>query len=241
MEYVLRVLLDMPFWCSFRDPTGINVHSTFRLPPLTTLYGLVANSLGMAQDDYSLRPALRFGIAIERSGELVETYSKIMKVREAKTPEEAARPGNLFISTAVIKQKLIRPSFWMYLQADQERLRQVQAALEDPARPLYLGESDDMVDVIAPVLLSAEYVQTNRFDCAVPGIYPLQAGETSASIASLPYHFLRRGKSDWGLLRRPYMYPSNSRQSLLLENSLTGFNIQGRHIIFEPPIAEETT
>jgi CRISPR-associated Cas5-like protein len=235
VENILRAELVVPFWCSFRDPTSINVHNTFRLPPLTTLFGLVANAMGLEQDDYTLRPQVRFAIGIRQPGELVETYSKIMKVREAKTPTEAAKPGNLYISTAVIKQKLVQPVFRMYILADNDLLTQIQTALNSPARPLYLGESDDVVDVIAPAIISARVVQTNRFDCAVHDMRSLHASEPPASVVNLPYNFARRGKSDWALQRRLYVYRLTDLP-LVLETENEGLEIEGRHIIFEPPI-----
>ncbi|MCW3095502.1 MAG: CRISPR-associated protein Cas5 [Chthonomonadaceae bacterium] len=240
MESILRVLLDVPFWCSFRDPTGINAHTTFRLPPLTTLYGLVANALDLPQDDYSLRPHLRFAVAIERPGELVESYSKIMKVREAKTPEEAAKPGNIYISTSVIKQKLIRPAFWVYILANGIELQRLQKALHNPARPLYLGESDDVVDLTDIEIVDSVSVTTDRFDCAVPGVKEPQEGNTPASIVNLPFHFIRRGKSDWGLQRRLYTYQPDGK-SLVLKKPETAYCVDGKHICFEPSMAEDGT
>lgn len=237
MEPVLRFRLEVPFWCSFRDPTGINVHATFRLPPPTTLYGLVANALGLPQDDYDLRPRLRFAIGIARPGELVETYSKIMKVREAKTPAEAAKPGNLYISTAVIKQKLVRAVFKVHVLGESELLERVRAALADPARPLYLGESDDVVDVVNPAIVSATPTRSERFDCAVPGVHQPRRGEPSASVVNLPYHFTRRGKSDWGIQRRLYTYRLDGGP-LLLNGALDAHDVDGKHIVFEPPIEE---
>ncbi|HEX8236419.1 MAG TPA: CRISPR-associated protein Cas5 [Abditibacteriaceae bacterium] len=237
MSSVLRARLEVPFWCSFRDPTGVNVHTTFRLPPLTTLYGLVANAMGLSQDDYSLRPRLRFAVGIEEKGDLVETYSKIMKVREAKTPEEKAKPGNFYISTSVIKQKLIRPTFQFYMLSSPSVLEKINTALREPARPLYLGESDDVVDVIDPQIVTASTVESNRFNCAVPGIHaPHDAGQ-SAAVVNLPYHFVRRGRSDWQLLRRLYTYQLNSAP-LLLDGNQAAFDVEGKHIVFEPPIEE---
>ncbi len=238
MEAILHVLLEVPFWCSFRDPTGINVHTTFRLPPLTTLYGLVANALDLSQDDYSLRPSLRFAIGIERPGELVESYSKIMKVREAKTPEEAAKPGNIFISTSVIKQKIVSPAFWVYILAKRDELERLQKALHDPARPLYLGESDDVVDLTQIGIVDTIPITTDRFDCAVPGVKEPQEGNTPANIVNLPYHFIKRGKSDWGLQRHLYTYRMDGGP-LTVKTVEPAYRVNGKNISFEPPFAEE--
>ena len=237
MESILRVLLEVPFWCSFRDPTGINAHTTFRLPPLTTVYGLVANALDLPQDDYSLRPHLRFAVAVERPGELVESYSKIMKVREAKTPEEAAKPGNIYISTSVIKQKLIGPAFWIYILANGVELQSLRKALFEPARPLYLGESDDVVDLMEIEIVNSVSVMTDRFDCAIPGVKEPQEGETPASIINLPVHFTRRGKSDWGLHRRLYTYQADGKP-LVLKQPETAYPVGGKHVCFEPSMVE---
>lgn len=234
----LRFGIEVPFWCSFRDPTGINVHTTFRFPPLTTLYGLVANALDMRQDDYSLRRDLRFAVGIVRPGELVETYSKIMKVREAKTPEEAAKPGNVFISTSVIKQKLIAPSYQAFILARYETLDKVAAALKAPARPLYLGESDDVVDIIDIAIGQAEPVEIDTLHSAIPFTGSEAPRDTAAAMVNLPYNFMRRGRSDWALQRRLYSYNPGGGV-LRIDRKINAYLINGSHVVFEPPIENQ--
>lgn len=159
-EVSLGLRLTVPFWCSFRDPLSSNVHRTFPVPPPATLYGLVAAALGLVQDDYSRRSEMRFAVAIERSGELVETYSKWMKAAENPkddrqkeafdnmralgllAPDEA-----VWISTPIIRQKLIQPIFCVGILCAPNVAEELAAALERPALPLYLGESDDPVDI----------------------------------------------------------------------------------------------
>jgi CRISPR-associated protein Cas5h len=235
---VLSFGLEVPFWCSFRDPTGINVHTTFRLPPLTTIYGLIANTLNLSQDDYSLRSSFRFAIGIVRPGDLVETYSKIMKIREAKTPEEAARPGNVYISTSVIKQKLIHPAFHVHILADRNILERVGMAMANPARPLYLGESDDVVDIVDPEIHLAAAIETTHLDSAIPFTGREMLRDTPTAMVNLPIHFIRRGRSDWSMQRRLYTYRTDGGP-IILRQAIKAYAVGNQNLVFEPAIQEE--
>ena len=66
MDKVLSALLTIPYWCSFRKSHTINVHMTYPVPPITTIYGLIANALGLEQDDYSLMDEMSIGLSIEK-------------------------------------------------------------------------------------------------------------------------------------------------------------------------------
>lgn len=159
-DICLGLRIHVPFWCSFRDPLSSNVHRTFPLPPLTTLYGLCAAALGLAQDDVSRRAQMRFAVAVTREGEMVETYSTWKKAGEAakdakqKVAFDSIRSRGLlapdeaqWISTPLIRQKLIQPIYTFGVWCSRAVSAELQAAFKSPAHPLYLGESDDGIDV----------------------------------------------------------------------------------------------
>ena len=130
-EVCLGLRLRVPFWCSFRDPNSSNVHRTFPVPPPSTLYGLLACALGEPPDYLLHREKVRFAVAVECEGELVESFSKWMKVAEnpltkAKANQKAEVEAALearrargeltedvafWSSTTVVRQKLIKPKW----------------------------------------------------------------------------------------------------------------------------------
>ena len=202
----LGLRIHVPFWCSFRDPLTSNVHRTFPVPPPTTLYGLCAAALGMAQDDISRRHQMRFAVAVEREGELVETYSTWKKAGEAPKGESQkiafaaikAR-GNLapdeaqWISTPIIRQKLIRPVFTIGVWTSKTVSDELQSAFKSPAWPLYLGESDDGIDV---EILGEEIPQSSK----APATGAVEGVQGGGILASLPRQFKITNKK-WELER----------------------------------------
>lgn len=140
MEVILAARLEVPFWCSFKVPHTVNVHFTYPVPPLTTLYGLICSALGYPADYYDLQAHLAINVGVENSGQLVETYSKIIKWDRRDAKKSMMR-------TLVIKQKLYRPVFNMYVGGESGLVNKLAEALKDPAFPLYIGESDDVVEI----------------------------------------------------------------------------------------------
>jgi CRISPR-associated Cas5-like protein len=203
----LGLRLHVPFWCSFRDPSSSNVHRTFPVPPPTTLYGLIAAALGLPQEDYSRRGDMRFAIAIEKAGETVETYSKWMKAAEGPKGDEEKRARqamrdrhlltpdeSVWISTPLIRQKIIQPVFMAGVLCSSDIAREVEAALTRPVFPLCLGESDDPVDV-ETLGVEAPIPTADPATGAVSGV---RAG---GMLASLPARFHPASRGKWTLER----------------------------------------
>jgi CRISPR-associated Cas5-like protein len=199
--------LHAPFWCGFRDPLSSNVHRTFPVPPPSTLYGLIAAALGLWQDDYSRRDQMRFAVAIESAGEQVESYSKWMKIAEPakdqaqKDARAAMRSRGLltpdesvWISTTLVRQKLIQPTWVVGVRGAREVLEEIQSAIARPHWPLYLGESDDVVDI---EFLGIEVAQ-NSTSPATGTVAGVHAGGT---LANLPTRFVPQPRNKWELTR----------------------------------------
>ncbi len=234
----LGLRLHVPFWCSFRDPLTSNLHRTFPVPPPTTLYGLCAAALGLAQDDVSRRHEMRFALAVEDGGELVETYSTWKKAAEApkgeaeKQAREAMRGRGLltpdeamWISTPLIRQKLIQPRFVIGILCAPLVSSELQAALSRPFHPLYLGESDDGVDI---EILGEETPQPSK-DAATGAVEGVQAG---GMLANLPRQFRQAG-SKWSLERWLVTVPRAGQPITAGDDS---WACHGQVWSFEPPI-----
>lgn len=146
---------EMPYFACFRRPTSTSLIVTYPVPPFTTVVGMIANALGVS------RPAYFKGIA-----RLQETLwlnlrplsplqrpsrelAKILKLvdRERKQEREQRQPTS-FPSSPMHKYFLVRPSFRFFVASkDENTIREIADALRQPERPLYLGQSDDMVVV----------------------------------------------------------------------------------------------
>jgi len=250
-DVCLGLRLYVPFWCSFRDPLTSNVHRTFPVPPPSTLYGLVAAALGLPQDDQSYRTAIRFAVAIDQSGDLVETYSKWMKA--AEDPLSKATPANkpkieaalqamrnrgeltpdlaVWISTPIIRQKIIQPIFTIGILCQQEIAQEIADAIRHPAFPLYLGESDDVVDVEQLGLQMPEPT-TAPATGAVSGV------REGGTLASLPCRFVSAARGRWEMTRWLVTVPRPGAP--LASNLPDSVSCHGHVWSFEPPVVTTT-
>lgn len=186
---VLTADLTIPGWCSFRIPHSINTHLTYLAPPPTTIYGLIANALGMRQDDYSLLVKLGINVRILNQGEVVETFSRWQKWN----------PGKDNMYTTLMKQKIIQPAYRIYLSSSESILEAIRQALLNPARLLYLGESDDVVEIHGIQMQKTEPIFTRQMMSAVP-VEDCQENEVvnaDVSICQWPVRFQEGKRSQY--------------------------------------------
>lgn len=155
---VLTFDCHVPGWCSFRIPHSINAHLTYPAPPPTTIYGLISNALGLWYDDYTLMEKMKIGIRILRSGSKTETFTRWMKWNSAK--------GSMHMT--VVKQKLIQPAYRCYILAEDSLLHEIEKGLKNPARILYLGDSDDLVEISDILIQEAVETASTKIDSTVP-------------------------------------------------------------------------
>lgn len=178
MEAILKATLEVPFWCSFRVPTAVNFHPTYPVPPMTTLYGLIAAAMGWPSDDYSQLENLEISVVLVESGERIEGYNKIIKW-DRRDRE---------MRTLIMRHKLIQPVYQLLAKGSEKLITEIKAALEDPYFPLCLGESDDLVEVkdigIYPVVME----ETKEIN----SLLPQDKGRPSnqVQLLHLPVNFL---------------------------------------------------
>ncbi len=179
MEALLSAKIEVPYWCSFKVPFAVNVQFTYPVPPITTVKGLIAAALGYPADYLTPLEDLSFGVGIEQKGELVETYSKIIKWDRR----------DLQMRTLVMRQKIIAPQYAVYVKGDRQFIKEIAAALNNPAFPLFLGESDDFIEIndvkIHPL---KEIASTTVHNCL-----PMEMGQAQNEdvlIADLPVSFI---------------------------------------------------
>ena len=229
MEKILTFGLICPFWTSFRNPSTVNVHVTYPFPPLTTLYGMLNAARGMPQDWHDDRDEWQISLVVERSGQLIETFSKILKIYEEKRGKaEVAedRYGKaVFDRTTVMRQKMISVHYTVYLKSVETQLIQAQRALLSPQWPLYLGESDDLVDVLSPRIIEVEPILARRIHSILPGL------AEGCRLVKVPYRFVRQGKI-WNVEQRLYSIPPEG-EGIELDEGRSAYPIEGRNVIFD--------
>ncbi len=189
----LIVDLELPYFASFRRPTSTSVVLTYPVPPFTTLIGMVANALGVHWADYdevmhhfqaallmNLRP-----LSLERpSRELAKLLKLVGEEREERRPVS-------FPSSPIFRYFLVRPAFRIFMASeDGELVGEIEEALANPARPLYLGRSDDPVVVQVVWRGKVEQVEAQDAWALVPSA---EAEASEGELLRLPLAF-RRGR-----------------------------------------------
>jgi len=183
------------YFLCFRKTTTTSIILSYSIPPFTTIRGFLANCLGMPRfPDYKAQlrlDAIKIGIQplniteIERD-KIIE-MCKLLKLIER---EAAARPKIWgFPSTPMFKELLQCPKYKIFLVGDNGLLREIDEKIQNPERPLYLGQSDDMVDILNVELVEVERTKSENLYSIVEGIYE------GCEVVKLPYKFSEDGKN----------------------------------------------
>ena len=218
MEKILTFGAICPFWASFKRPQAVNVHATYPIPPPSTLYGMLNAARGKPQDWNVDRDNWQISLIVESKGKSLETFSKILK---------RARGGNapLFDRTILMRQKLTKVHYTIYLKTDELLLVEAQQALMAPHWPLYLGESDDVVDIINPRIVECQPTEVQKIHSIIPGF------AEGCQLVNVPTHFTEASRAQWQMHRQIYAIPPEGESAILSELRLA-YPIEGRNIVF---------
>lgn len=180
---LLRATLDVPFECAFTKAASMNSRPTYPLPPVTTLQGLLYAALGrpsllmqsrgrtMEKSTFDeerefrshVQETCRFGIRVVESGQTHVGLRNLQKKASSKDDWE-------FISYVTNVETLVSPTYRMYVTGPEDLLDEFEGALSEPERLLYLGRSDDLVDIRDVDQTGADRVkEPASVDCAIPG------------------------------------------------------------------------
>lgn len=182
---VFRATLDVPFECAFTKAASMNSRPTYEIPPVTTLQGMLYAALGrpslLMQDHHSRRTMEKSSIDVEREFRnhvenecrfgvrILESGAKHTGLRnlhkKARSNDERE-----FLTYVTNVETLVEPTYRMYVTGPDGLLDEFAEALRDPERLLYLGRSDDLVDIRDVDRSTAERVdESTTVDCAIPG------------------------------------------------------------------------
>lgn len=217
MEKILTFGVICPFWASFRQPQTVNVHITYPIPPLPTLYGMLNAARGKPQDWNNDRDNWQISLIVESKGKFLEMFSKIFK---------PAREGEaLFDRTILMRQKLIKVHYTIYFKANEFLLVEAQQALRSPHWPLYLGESDDVVDIINPRIVECKPAEMQQIHSIIPGFVE------GCQLVNMPSHYTEASRQQWQMHRQIYSIPAEGK-SVVLNEPCLAYPIEGRNILF---------
>lgn len=183
---------------------------------------------GMPQDWQDDRDEWQISLVIESSGESIQSFSKILKIYEEKRRKADAAKDEFgkafFYKITVMRQKMIGVQYTVYFKAPEDQLIEGHQALLSPHWPLYLGESDDLVDVLSPRIIEVEPIPTDRIHSIIPGL------AQGCQLVKLPHQFVRQGKN-WHVEQQLYSIPPE-KEGIQLSEPKLAYPIKERNIVF---------
>jgi len=144
-------ILEILYFATFRKPNSTSLILTFTVPPFTTLRGMISNALGLPRDDYSLQDRLKFGISVKKTGIKNTEVLKILKfIKTDKKSKKKRQPWDMknYPSSPLFHEFLTSFVYKIYLASEDEKLlTNIRERMGNPIRSLYLGQSDDLIDI----------------------------------------------------------------------------------------------
>jgi len=172
------ITCEVLYTATFRKPSSTSLILTYPLPPFTTVRGMLANALGLAQHDHSLQDRIKIGIRIIKQGYKNVEMAKILKLKENN--EKAIRD---YPSSPMFREFMVQPIYQFFITTSDDFAFQLHRALHFTKRPLYLGQSDDLVDITVSDLKNIETKIAKNFHSVVEGIHE------DCIVEKLPYAF----------------------------------------------------
>ena len=157
------------YFCCFRQPTTTSLILSFPIPPFTTIRGFLENALGYERDSFALQNT-NLLIGIKPLGK-IERNAELAKILKLVSREEKPCFKRTFPSAPMFKNFLVEPKYRIYLVGKENLINEISEKLENPERPLYLGQSDDIVDVNSIQVVNVEKTQSNKIWSIVEGVY----------------------------------------------------------------------
>lgn len=182
---------DMPYFACFRKPASTSVMMTYPVPPFTTVLGMFANALGVPRPAYTeamewLQNTFRLNLRPLAQWE--RPFRELAKILKLVGEEREVRQPTSFPSSPMHKYLLPHPSYRIFVASDDaDAVAEVVEALRAPKRPLYLGQSDDMVTVTIPWQGEVVSCDSDQAWAMVPGLR--EANGQRTELLRLPLAF----------------------------------------------------
>lgn len=177
---------------------------------------------GMQSDWHDDREAWQFSLVVKAQGTFVETFSKIMQ-----TSRRDQNPNSLYDMNrkTVIRQKIVGASYLVYIKSNESLLEEARSALMDPYWSLYLGESDDVVDVNSPEIVEVDKVSVERIHSIIPRF------AEGCRLVKVPNRFIQQSKNSWHVEPQLYSIPPE-KDGIQLNEPKLAYPIGKRNVVF---------
>ncbi|MGC9443492.1 MAG: CRISPR-associated protein Cas5 [Candidatus Methanospirareceae archaeon] len=194
--------LEGLYFTTFRKPTSTSLILSYSIPPYTTIRGVIANALGLKRDDLSVQDWIKIGI---KPLKFLNRSKEMAKMLKLKGTGETHR--RVFPSSPMFKEFLVLPSYDIFIAGDDDKVDGIYDALIQPARPLYIGASDDLVDIESSKPGGIKNITAKQISGVIEGVYE------NCFVERIPYKFIRREK-DFSLKYKAVSIPQNGVVSL---------------------------
>jgi len=171
--------VEILYFSTFRKPGSTSLILTYSIPPFTTVRGMLSNALGLQRDDYSLQEEVKIGVAVMDFGFKNAEMAKILKLKENKN-----HPIRDYPSAPMFREYIVNPKYRIYLGGNKDIVKRIYEALKSPERPLYLGQSDDIVDVNLSLPVDIDETESGQIDSIIDELMI-----PNSTIEKIPYKF----------------------------------------------------
>lgn len=198
----LKFKLEGLYFTTFRKPTSTSLIMSYSIPPYTTIRGLIANALGLKRDDYSVQDWVKIGIKPLNFSDRSREMAKMLKLKGTGETHQ-----KIFPSSPMFKEFLVSPSYEIYISGEDDKINLIYSALLQPARPLYIGASDDLADIELSKSVEIEEVNAKQISGVIEGVHE------NCLVENIPYKFVKKGK-DYSLEYMTVSIPQNDTLGL---------------------------
>ena len=176
--------LEGLYFTTFRKPTSTSLIMSYSIPPYTTVRGLIANALGLERDNLSVQDWVKIGIKPLKFSNRSKEMAKMLKLKGIGEIHQ-----RVFPSSPMFKEFLVLPSYDIFVAGDDDKVEGIYNALLQPARPLYIGASDDLVDIEPSKPVGIKKSTAKEISGVIEGIHE------DCYIEKVPYKFSKKGKN----------------------------------------------
>ncbi len=198
----LKFRLEGLYFTTFRKPTSTSLIMSYAIPPYTTIRGLISNALGLKRDDLSVQDWMKIGIKPLNFSDRSRETAKMLKLKGT-----GATHLRVFPSSPMFKEFLVSPAYEIYLAGEDDKINRIYNALLQPARPLYIGASDDLADIEPSKPIEINSINAKEISGVLEGVHE------KCFVENLPYKFVKKGK-DFSLEYKTVSIPQNKIISL---------------------------
>jgi len=197
----LRCDLEAPYFACFRKPISTSIIQTYNIPPFTTIRGLLANCLGLPRfPNYEdaqaheaqrfLQDELRIGLApINLTNITSNKTVELVKILKQIKRATLQRPRLwAFPSSPMFREFLVNPIYRCFFVGNEKTIERIKVKLRNPERYLYLGQSDDMVNVDNIKVFNTIETRSSEIWSIIEGVYK------GCEVVKIPYKFREDGR-----------------------------------------------